>query len=243
MPTGQFFSHVTAALLHGLPLPLRLLEQTDVDVGTNLRTRRRKGRGVRGHLIPAEHAHVILVDQLPVSSAIDVWTQLSAVLTLDELVMLGDALVRRHKPLATMEELAAAVTRHTGHSGARRLREALTLVRPRTDSARETQTRLLIVRAGLPEPEVNPALTNRFGEFLAYGDLVYRQYKILIEYDGGHHRDDEVQFHRDIDRLDALMAEGWRVIKVNKTHLGSASHATAERIRRALLDAGWRPGE
>ncbi|GAA3885173.1 hypothetical protein GCM10022381_29110 [Leifsonia kafniensis] len=155
--------------------------------------------------------------------------------------MIGDALVCRQAPAATLPELADAVSRHAGHPGAQRLREAFSLVRPRTDSARETQLRLLIVRAGLPEPEVNPALTNRFGEFLAYGDLAYRRFKILIEYDGGQHRDDEAQYHHDIDRLEALMAEGWRVIKVNKTHFGQAAHATGARIRRALLDAGWRP--
>jgi hypothetical protein len=238
MPADQFFSHATAALLHELPLPRRLLEQSIVDVGTSVRTRRRGGKGVRGHLIPLDRVRIVKVGHLSVASEVDAWVQLSTVLTLDELIILGDSLVRRQRPPATIEELRAAVARQAGLPGARRLREALTLVRPRTDSPKETVLRLLIVRAGLPEPEVNATLLNRFGAFMALGDLAYRRYKVLIEYDGGQHREDERQFHRDIDRLDEPMEEGWRVIRINKSHL---PHAIIARIRTALLDRGWIP--
>ncbi|TFC75942.1 hypothetical protein E3T23_14480 [Cryobacterium cheniae] len=238
MPADQFFSHATAALLHGLPLPIRLLEQSIVDVGTSVRTRRRRGKGVRGHFIPLDRVRIVRVGHLSVASAVDAWVQLSTVLTLDELIILGDSLVRRQRPPSTMAELCAAVARQAGLPGARRLREALILVRPRTDSPKETVLRLLIVRAGLPEPEVNVTLRNRFGAFMALGDLAYRRYKVLIEYDGGQHREDERQFHRDIDRLDEPMEEGWRVIRVNKSHLPQAIIA---RIRTALLDRGWVP--
>lgn len=238
MPTDQFFSHVTAALLHGLWLPARLLEPVPVHVGTSQRGRRRKGSGVRGHFIPSR-VRVVSIDGLPVASAVDSWCQLSTVLTLDELVMLGDSLVRRQAPAATMIELERAVIEHAGRPGARALREAFTLVRPRTDSPKETELRLLIVRGGLPEPEVNVRLLNRYGAFMALGDLVYRRYRILIEYDGGGHRG-EKQYHRDIDRLDEPMEEQWRVIRVNKTHLGRPP-ALIARIRTALVDRGWTP--
>lgn len=238
MPSDQFFSHATAALLHGLPLPARLLERSIVDVGTSIRTRRRRGKGVRGHLIPLDRVRVVSVGHLAVASAVDAWVQLSTVLTLDELIIIGDSLVRRQRPPATMAELHVAVARHAGLPGACRLREALALVRPRTDSAKETVLRLLIVRAGLPEPEVNLTLVNRYGAFMALGDLAYLRYKVLIEYDGGQHREDERQFHRDIDRLDEPMEEGWRVIRVNKSH---SPRAIIARIRTALLDRGWIP--
>lgn len=241
MPPDQFFTHVTAAIVHGLPLPARLLRSRIVDVGTVVRTQRRAGRGVRGHLVQPEYLSTILVGGLRVSSAVDTWCQLAAILPLDDLVSMGDALVCREQPHAAMDQLAAAVSRCTGRPGARRLREALELVRPRTDSPRETALRLLIVRAGLPEPEVNRAIENMFGAFLAWGDLVYWQYMILIEYDGAQHRDDEAQFHSDVDRLDRLAAAGWRIIRVNKTHLGPDSQALIERIRRTLRDRGWAP--
>jgi len=238
MTADQFFSHVTAAILHGLPLPARLIDRSAVDVGTSARSGRRRGRGVIGHLIPADRARIVFVDGLRVAAAVDVWCQLATVLPLDELVMVGDALVCRNRPPATMAQLEAAVHRHGGLPGARRLREAFALVRPRTDSPRETVIRLIIVRGGLPEPVVNARLVNRFGAFMAFGDLAYLLYKILVEYDGGQHRNDEKQFHRDIDRLDEPMEEGWRVIRINKTH---HPRSIVYKVRTALLTRGWTP--
>lgn len=99
MTGDQYFSHVTAAILHGLPLPARLIERSAVDVGTSARSGRRRGRGVVGHLIPADRARIVSVDGLQVAAAVDAWCQLATVLTLDELVMVGDALVcRTHQP-------------------------------------------------------------------------------------------------------------------------------------------------
>lgn len=241
MPADQFFSHATAALLHGLPVPAHFLDRTTVDVATDVKTRRRAGRNVRGHLVPESPVTVVEVDGMRVASVVDTWRQLSTMLTIEELVVVGDFLVRRQNPPATLEELELAVTRQAGRPGVRRLREAHALVRPRTDSARETELRLVIVFAGLPEPEVNVPLVNRYGAFMALGDLVYVRYRILIEYDGGVHREDEKQFHRDIDRLDEPMEEGWRVIRVNNSHLGVRKHALVARIRRALIERGWTP--
>ena len=171
---------------------------------------------------------------------VDTWCAMATLLPLDELVMMGDALVRRQNPFATLEELAVGVRRTSGHRGAKILREALALVRPGVDSPKETELRLRIVRAGFPEPEVNARLVNRYGAFMAFGDLAYRKYRVLIEYDGGQHRDDEAQFHRDIDRLDDVVEEDWRVIRVDKSHLRRRATLVG-RIRTALLAAGWHP--
>lgn len=240
MPQGQFFSHVTAAFLHGLPLPDRFRDVEWLDVATRNRSLRRTGTAVRGHLA-SRVDRVCSVGSLPVASAVDTWCQLSTTLTLDELIIMGDALVRRRDPLATMSVLAAAVAGRAGRPGAKVLRDAMALVRPRTDSPRETMLRLLIVRAGLPEPDVNLELRNRNGAFMAWGDLAYARYKILLEYDGEVHRTDERQFHRDVDRLDEIMEEDWRVIRYNKSHLGTRRNDIEGRIRRALLARGWTP--
>ena len=240
MPDGQFFSHVTGAFLHGLPLPQRFREVNWLDVSTMNRSLRRTGNGVKGHLASSV-ARIVHLEVLPVASAVDVWCQLSTSLTVDELVIMGDALVRREDPPATMSELTAAVARRSGQPGTKRLRQALTLVRPRTDSPRETMLRLIIVRAGLPEPEVNLELRNRYGAFMAWGDLAYAEYKVLLEYDGEVHRVDEKQFHRDVDRLDEIMEEGWRVIRYNKSHLGARQNEIEAKVRRALLAKGWHP--
>ena len=195
-------------------------------------------RGVVGHLDRDATVRVTSVSGLRVASPPDTWCSLASVLSLDELVILGDAVVRRKHPLATIAELGRAVAGHAGRRGCQRLRKAFVEVRPGTDSPRETRTRLVLVRAGLPEPRINWPITNRHGAFLALGDLAYPDFRVLIEYDGGTHFGDDARAYHDIDRLDAVMAEGWRVIRLNKTH-GAA--AIVSRVQRALVDAGWSP--
>lgn len=145
---------------------------------------------------------------------------------------MGDGLVRRKRPLVTLDELREAVDGIATHRGAKRLREALRWIRPRTDSARETVLRLLIIRAGFPEPEINGPIFNSFGALIAHGDLVYREQKVIIEYDGEGHLTAR-QRAIDLRRLDDLREEGWRIIQVDKALL--AARATLlGKIERAL---------
>lgn len=237
----QFYSHMTAALIHGLPLPLKLKRSPTLHVCTEDPAERHGSSGVVGHHCLSGSIRVVELHGLRVASPVDTWCQLSSVLSLDELIMVGDALVRRIKPLATMEELHAAVLRYAGHRGARKLREAFEWVRPGMDSPKETELRLLLIRARLPEPEVNGKITNRYGAQIATGDLVYRLYRVLVEYDGEQHRTDEDQYHWDVDRLDEIMEETWRVIRINKSHLRTRPILVVHKVETALRAAGWRP--
>lgn len=239
MSDGQFFSHATAARLHGLPLPPRLERESVLHVSAPGLDHAPRAQGIVGHRADSS-TRSTTVTGLPVGEPVWTWCQLSTILSLDELIVMGDALVRRQRPFATMEQLARAVAEFSGHRGARLLREALASVRPGVDSPKETEIRLIIVRAGLPEPAVNATIRNAYGAFIALGDLVYPEYRILIEYDGAHHFAGDDQLYRDIDRLDDVMEERWRVVRFNKTHLNRRATVVAK-VRAALLDAGWRP--
>ena len=240
MPPHQHFSQITAARLWRITLPGRLVDAR-LHVSATYPQRAPQVAGVVGHQALPDLQLVELRPGVRVSSVADTWRALATTLTLDELIIAGDSTVRRKNPLTSMAALEAAVLRATGSPGARRAREAFALLRPRTDSPRETTLRLLIIRSGLPEPVVNFTITNELGVFVAYGDLAYPQYKVLVEYDGGQHRDDEAQFNRDIDRLDDVMELTWRVIRVNKSHVDSRSAARIAKIRTALVERGWRP--
>ena len=240
MPATHYFSHVTAAIIHGLPLPWALQQSPLVHVGTDDPAARHGSRSVIGHHAERGSLHITEVRGLRVTSAVDTWCQLATILKLDDLIRMGDALVRRKHPLADMGGLLAAVRRYSGHRGVKLLREALIWIRPGVDSPRETDLRLLVVRAGLPEPEVNVVIHGRTGVKLATGDLVYRRYRVLLEYDGGQHRTDENQYHYDVDRLDSLMEEAWRVIRINKSHLRNPPEVI-RRVETALAAAGWCP--
>lgn len=101
--------------------------------------------------------------------------------------------------------------------------------------------RLDLADAGLPEPEVNGEIRTAGGDLIAYGDLVFRPYRVLAEYDGEQHRTDSAQYSRDVDRLDDLARLGWRTVRFTRAHRNTARLQRIERVRAALLERGWRP--
>ncbi len=233
-------SHGTAARWHGMPLPARLEKDLRVHISTSTRQARPRRAGVVAHFAPRDLVTAVERDGLRVTSPVQTWCALASVLTVDELVALGDHLVRRRSPDATLEQLRTAVRRSAGRHGSPRLREAVELIRPRTDSVRESSVRLALVAAGLPEPEVNAPLHDRYGMFIRHGDLAYPRYRVLVEYDGEQHRLDDLQYLRDKEQLERLEAAGWRVIHVLRHHADDLHEAVA-RVRQALMDAGWHP--
>ena len=100
---------------------------------------------------------------------------------------------------------------------------------------------LLLVGAGLPEPELNIAINGPSGEFLARVDMLYRKYRVVVEYDGDQHRTDQSQFDRDLARLDDLTAHGWRVVRIGGRALFRDPQDVIARVRRALTAGGWTP--
>jgi hypothetical protein len=198
-----------------------------------------RGRGIAGHQVN-ERPTLQLIHGLPVTDPITTWLDCAAVLGVDEHIEMADGLVCRKNPITTVDELQDAVARSPRRRGLRSLRTALMDVRAGTDSPRETQLRLMVVRAGFPEPEVNGEIRNARGEPIAHGDLVFREYRTIQEYDGRQHAEDPWQFGIDIRRLDDLMEENWRVIRVDKD-LISHPAILFRKLTAALQSRGWKP--
>lgn len=230
----QAFSHISAALLWGMWLPARLVSQPVVHVMALGGAQRPRAAGVQGYRGRSEP--LALARGLPAVSPARVWVQLAPLLTLDELVAAGDGLVRRQSPLSTLPELAEAV--RPGERGAELVHRALPLLRAGADSAKETDLRLVLARSGLPEPEVNGEVVMLSGDSTP-GDLVFRPWKVLAEYDGQQHRVSRRQFERDVLRLEELARSGWTVVRVIDVHLDDPRSVVA-RVARALRDHGWR---
>ncbi|MFI8632807.1 hypothetical protein ACIGEP_09455 [Microbacterium sp. NPDC077663] len=232
---NEHFSHATALLLVGGWAPVRLRRALDVTPPAV----RARGDGVRGHELTV--ARVRSAHGVPVADPAVAWCQAASLLDDRELVIAADALLRRHQQILTLDQLSDEVADRAGRRGIRRLRRALELTEPRTDSVAETLLRLDAREAGLPRSEVNAEIRDARGRFLAYGDLVHAPTKVLLEYDGQQHRLDDRQYARDVDRLDDLAAAGWRVIRVNRSHRGIARRHALDRVRCALIERGWRP--
>lgn len=231
---GHWFSHSTAAALWGLPLPLSLLRDPALHVSS--RGREPHGRGVIGHRM-TEEPEIRFIEGMPVISPCEAWCQLAAFMSADALVEAGDRLLGWPVPLSDERQLDATIRRWSGRRGVRALVAARRDIRPGSASARETRLRLLVLRAGFPEPELNGPLEIRGG--LTHGDLVFRPWRVLLEYDGEQHRMSERQFLRDVDRLNDLALAGWLVVRVNRR---TPDRATIEQLDAALRSRGWRPG-
>lgn len=234
---GAALSHVTAGVIHGFPFRLARIRDAPTHITTYSDLARRRHTGVVVHPLPRDGRRV-WVDGFVVTPPVDTWCALSALLSLDELIEIGDHLIRRQSPDATIEQLRAAVLRYAGRKGAKRLRAALELVRPRTDSVRETRLRLTLIRAGLPEPAVNASVRDAAGRHIKLGDLVYEDHRVLVEYDGEQHRRDSAQYHKDARDLERAAAAGWLVIRVRKHDRDPAG--VARRVRAALRSRGAR---
>jgi very-short-patch-repair endonuclease len=246
----QFFSHQTAALIWGMPLPLALQQDPTVHVSAFRPDLPPRRIGVVGHYLKPGTATTGEWLGLPVASAATTWTQLATALTPYELVAAGDFLLRgvdtlakygyrpAYTPLVTLEELEAA-TRWCRRRGAEKLREALGRVRDKVESPKETELRLTLIDGGLPEPEINREIRSDSGEFLGRVDLSYPEYKVVVEFDGEQHRQDRYQFDRDIDRIHKLEENGWRVIRIRAALLRSDPMEVVRRVRVALIARGW----
>src|SRR5690554_424080 len=149
LPT-HVFSHVTAARLMGLPLPWKLERDLDLHVSAAKPGRAPQMQGVVGH----RHSggDVITHRGLRITGPEATWASLALLLSLDDLVAVGDALVAGDYPWTTIENLRAAIV--PGIRGAVKLRLASDVIRIGVRSRPETHMRLALVRAGLPEPTV-----------------------------------------------------------------------------------------
>lgn len=231
MPPEALFSHGTAARLLELPVPRRITADPSIDVAVIAPARAPRMRGVRGHLLntaPESRS----IRGLAVPHPAEVWCQLGRLLSVDELVIVGDALLRRTDPLTDPCDVRKAVDRAGSRPGVRRLRESFELVRVRTDSPMETRLRLAIVRGGLPEPCVNYSIAGRDRWY--HLDLAYPHRRVAVEYDGDHHRTDRAQYRLDVDRLWQIEALGWHVVRINSSHLADGGREALRRIRIAL---------
>ncbi|HIZ35509.1 MAG TPA: DUF559 domain-containing protein [Candidatus Ruania gallistercoris] len=236
----SFVSHLTAARIRGLPVPYD--PDAPLDMAVFVPARAPRGATIRGHRLSATRTQAREFRGLMVATPRSIWCQIAQRLTVDDLIVLGDALVRRSTPPTTLEDLAAATRGHQGQPGYRKLLETMQSVRPGTDSPRETRLRLTLIAAGLPEPEVNAEIIDHDGRFLARGDLVYREQRVIVEYDGDHHRTSRRQYERDIDRRNDLAEAGWIVITINRSHRHIRLETIIDQVRRTLLSRGWRPG-
>lgn len=105
-----------------------------------------------------------------------------------------------HRRLTSIEELAEFCERDDWRPGTAAIRHLLPEFDPASASPRETEMRAFIVRSGLPRPEVNARISD--DPDCPINDLLFRLWRLAVEYEGLHHFLDQRQIKRDIRRYE-----------------------------------------
>lgn len=209
LPRTGFFSGSTAAILHGVPVD-RVTDRLHVSVAAPQRAPR--ARGIVGHSVQVCAGDVVVGHGLPRSSVERMWCELSATLSLEDLVVAGDQLVRSRHPLTTVESLRRAAERYAARRGRATLHTALGLLEPLSESPQESRLRLRLAQGGIVGFCANQSIRTTAGRRYR-GDLVFADDRVILEYQGDHHRDPG-QFRRDLSRQLDLQADGWTVVQL-----------------------------
>lgn len=219
---GAVISHCTAAELLGVPLPRTLEYATGKELHCTLSPplRRRSGRGAIFHSGPT--GATTWVKGVRVSGALDLLLQLAGQLEHDDLVAAADQLVgpaSRVRPRPTLEHLRDQAREARSAYRIRQVRDALADARERVESPKETQTRLLLLRAGFAEPVLNLPVREPETGRLYRIDLAYPTRRLAIEYDGFWHSTDKKRHAADRRKDDVLHELGWRVVRASDEDL------------------------
>jgi very-short-patch-repair endonuclease len=227
---GAVISHLTAAALWGLEVPLQ--DRTDlrihITVATGSAVRARGDRAV--HRIPLAPGDVVDRIGLVMTTPSRTWRDLAATLSPPALLAVTDQLLRF---LCTADDLDGELTRRPSGRGSARARLVLPEGDSRSESPMESVLRWILHAAGLPRPELQYVVRSAVGEFLGRADMAWPDRTVLVEFDGDVHRERGV-FVADLRRQNRLVAEGWVILRFTSADVfGRPDHVIAV-IRRAL---------
>jgi very-short-patch-repair endonuclease len=169
------------------------------------------------------------------------WRSLAPLLELHDLVAVTDRIITsgpRSRALARPDQLEAEAT--TSARGSKALRSALREARVGAWSRPESLLRVALLRAGIPEPKLNPEV--KVERRTAIPDLAWPEFMVCAEYDGVWH-DDPARRVADLERHELLSDAGWLVTHIRKSDLFPEPLIAVARILRRLTSRGYRhPG-
>jgi len=227
LPVGAVFSGRTAAAIHGL----------DFDPANPVEVTAATGSSLRSHYgLTVRHCdlnddEVMRMKRLSVTTLERTlrdlcvqWPPVEALVALDMAVrsklMDGVGLWRYAQAAA-------------GRPGAKRLRELARLAEP-AESPMETRLRWLLLHAGLPRPQVQADLQDRQGRFVGRADLYFPASRLVVEFDGGNHRERLVGDDR---RQNQLVNGGFTVLRFTSADIRNQPEVVVAQVRGAIDSA------
>jgi hypothetical protein len=234
---GAVISHISAAVLHGLPSWRIPLDRVHV-------TRRRTNSGRRSttahvHVATLADDEVTCVDGIAVTSVERTVIDIARTAGFEQGVVVADAALAGG--LTDPDVLARAVTAVMGRRGAPGARRTICFADRRSESMGESRSRVAIAAAGLPSPVTQWEVRDEDGRVVGRSDFGWPEQGVAGEFDGrikygrllrpGESAADAV--YREKRREDALREHLRTVVRWNWDDLDDF-RAKAQRIRQAL---------
>ena len=113
----------------------------------------------------------------------------------------------------TASELDAAVREQKGRRGIVKVRDLLPIADARSESAMESETRLVFVDACLPRPELQYEIVDRTGRLWRV-DFAWPEAKVAVEYDSMEWHANPTAWKRDRIKAARLQDCGWTLVPV-----------------------------
>jgi len=228
IPSYGVLCGLTAAYVMGVDV--RRLDDIDVHVGFAKGRRIRKRPGLVVCQETLAETDIVEIDgtrvTTPLRTAFDCLRWLRGA----ERLVVADALA--HAGLVDPAELARYF------AGQRRLRNLrigerlVELIEPMAESPMETRSRYeLMVNGGLPRPEVQYPVHDRWGGLVGILDMAYPRQRLGVEYDGAFHWK---QRRADDRRRAAIRALDWEIIVLSDDDIFRTPINTVAEVRRAL---------
>ncbi|WP_308167513.1 type IV toxin-antitoxin system AbiEi family antitoxin domain-containing protein [Catellatospora tritici] len=221
----------SAAVVHGLH-GLRPESRLHVSLPGKLAVPRRLGDT---SVVP--HQFTLADDEVAVVDGITVTTPLRTVadlmLKVDRLAAVSVLDSALNKGLLTEDDLPELHGSIARRRGAVHARAWIDLANGLAESPLETRSRLRCVDGKVPPDELQAVITDATGRPIARVDLLWRAARVIGEADGGEIHDRPEAVFRDRERQNALVNEGYRVIRF--TWRDTLDPRTIpETVRRAL---------
>jgi uncharacterized protein DUF559 len=223
LPPSSVFVKLTAAWIRGLDV--QACDPVQVALPPGVKLRHREGLDLSQADVMAE---VEIVRGFRVTTLERTLLDLSVSMApVEALTVIDMAVAKRCTDCVALRRYAE---RMSGRAGAARLR-FLAGLSAGAESPMETRLRWLLVSAGLPAPEVQAELYAGGGRFIARADLYFPVGHLVVEFDGGNHRDRLVSDDR---RQNSLVEAGYRVLRFTFADLNHRPEAVVAQVRAAL---------
>ncbi len=227
-------SHVSAAAMHGLPVPLHLGGTAWVTVNSASGARTHYDHQLREEVATLDASDVVTIAGMPVTSMARTVADCLRHLPPADGVAIADAAVRKGLPPA---RLAAVLQQQERWPLAAAARASLELVDGRRETALESRSFVVMHACGLPLPLSQVEVVTPDGRLVARVDFVWPRQGVVGEADGmvkyaGPDAGRVVEAEKDRQAL--LEALGLVVVRWGTRHLAGDPPPMVERLGAAL---------